>query len=893
MFYIQIVVSIFITNLYATGSLNMDELSHIQYSQGGSDITGFAQDGREFAVMGLTGNDAAAFVDITDPYNPFEIGRISGTPSTWRDMKYWDRHVYIGTEAYDGVKVVSVDDPDNPTLVYTINDFGNSHNVHIDKDGYLYVVGASTYDMWIYSLDNPANPVLVGTWNGEYLHDIEVFNNKVYGAAIYSGLFYIIDVADKTNPQTLVSYDTGGGYISTHDCAVTDDEQYLITADEKAGGYVKIWDISDYNNINLVSEYLAPGAETHSMHNAYVRPNTGLLILSYYVDGTRVVDISDPTNPVEIAYFDPTDATGLYDGNWGTYAYLPSGRIISSFRELGLYVLSLNFIQIDHTPIVNQSYTGEDINVSAVISSYTSTISSASLYYNIGSGWNTSKMYNSGSLENLWTGSIPEVENGTEVLYYIEAIDSEGQSNTYPTGAPGNSLSFIVGDLASFEISTPQIMDEDGDGIFNPGESASIEVTILNTGTAEYDGTVYVEIFSLSNYLDLYAVSASNGINNQLNLSFDAFANKNTPLGTSANYTIEVSVDDCEGAGCPQTVTKEFTLTIGLEIDEELVVPFGLGAELTNSGIELDWANPLDCTEGYVLDCALDGDCCPEGWIGDGFADCQDQAYGCDLTCYENDGGDCGATATCEDEGLITCWDGSCVENSSECTDEPACELGYVEDCVDADCCPESWIGDGFADCQDQAYGCDLTCYENDGGDCDVKSNKKTNINKEHTTYSRLEISQSYNRSGVVEQAYYSENQNLDNLRQMGLIGFNVYRAIDFSPTLGDFLAFTSEPMYFDSDVYDVGEYCYAVNLVYDASMSLLSDEVCVLVESSAEIGDLNIDGTINILDIVMLVNFIIEQDLPSSTEFNAADLNDDEQLNILDIVILVNIILE
>ena len=51
-----------------------------------------------------------------------------------------------------------------------------------------------------------------------------------------------------------------------------------------------------------------------------------------------------------------------------------------------------------------------------------------------------------------------------------------------------------------------------------------------------------------------------------------------------------------------------------------------------------------------------------------------------------------------------------------------ACEdNGYVDDCSgDGDCCPESWIGDGWVDCEDQALGCDLTCYDNDGGDCDI-----------------------------------------------------------------------------------------------------------------------------------------------------------------------------
>ena len=119
-------------------------------------------------------------LDITDPYNPFEIDRIPGSISIWRDLKYWNRHVYIGTEANDGIKIVSVDDPDNPILVNTIDGDGlldNSHNIHVDLDGYLYVVGADEYDVWIYDLSDPTNPELVGTWTQEYCHDIEVYND--------------------------------------------------------------------------------------------------------------------------------------------------------------------------------------------------------------------------------------------------------------------------------------------------------------------------------------------------------------------------------------------------------------------------------------------------------------------------------------------------------------------------------------------------------------------------------------------------------------------------------------------------------------------------------------------------------------------------------------------
>ena len=73
---------------------------------------------------------------------------------------------------------------------------------------------------------------------------------------------------------------------------------------------------------------------------------------------------------------------------------------------------------------------------------------------------------------------------------------------------------------------------------------------------------------------------------------------------------------------------------------------------------------------------------------------------------------------TCEDQGLVSCSDGTCADTEEDCVPENNCPDGYVQDCVDEDCCSEGWIGDGFPDCEDQQWGCDLTCYDQDGGDC-------------------------------------------------------------------------------------------------------------------------------------------------------------------------------
>ena len=51
--------------------------------------------------------------------------------------------------------------------------------------------------------------------------------------------------------------------------------------------------------------------------------------------------------------------------------------------------------------------------------------------------------------------------------------------------------------------------------------------------------------------------------------------------------------------------------------------------------------------------------------------------------------------------------------------------------------------------------------------------------------------------------------------------------------------------------------------------------------------GDINLDGNVNILDIIHLVNCIL-----SNCSNLCSDLNSDESINILDIINLVNIIL-
>ncbi|MFQ6093802.1 MAG: dockerin type I domain-containing protein [bacterium] len=56
--------------------------------------------------------------------------------------------------------------------------------------------------------------------------------------------------------------------------------------------------------------------------------------------------------------------------------------------------------------------------------------------------------------------------------------------------------------------------------------------------------------------------------------------------------------------------------------------------------------------------------------------------------------------------------------------------------------------------------------------------------------------------------------------------------------------------------------------------------------------GDADLNGEINVLDVVLAVNFILGQTQPDSIQFCAADFNSDGNINVLDLVMIVNKIL-
>jgi len=69
-------------------------------------------------------------------------------------------------------------------------------------------------------------------------------------------------------------------------------------------------------------------------------------------------------------------------------------------------------------------------------------------------------------------------------------------------------------------------------------------------------------------------------------------------------------------------------------------------------------------------------------------------------------------------------------------------------------------------------------------------------------------------------------------------------------------------------------------------------DNLDIISSSNTNLGDVNFDNQINIIDIVIMVNFILGLTQPTDEEFIAADVNEDGQLNILDLTTNISNIL-
>ena len=125
---------------------------------------------------------------------------------------------------------------------------------------------------------------------------------------------------------------------------------------EPGYGYLRIWDYSNLAAPVQVGEYRTPnsgarlpvGSGDYTIHNPMLMGTD--VYTSWYSDGVRVVDASDPTSPREVAFFVPPagqnpvkpaqrSTLSQTPQVWGVFVDEETGLVYASDMNTGLWIL--------------------------------------------------------------------------------------------------------------------------------------------------------------------------------------------------------------------------------------------------------------------------------------------------------------------------------------------------------------------------------------------------------------------------------------------------------------------------------------------------------------------------------------------------------------------------
>jgi hypothetical protein len=193
-------------------------------------------------------------------------------------------------------------------------------------------------------------------------HDITAYPAIGRAGGACRGYGMLLDISDAANPRRLAAV-ADSNFALWHSATFNNDGTKVLFTDEWGGGTQPKCRATDppewganaiftldvaRDRMEFASYYKMPAAQTATencvAHNGSLVPIPGrdVMVQAWYQGGISVFDWTDPTNPLEIAFFDrgPIEANRQsMAGSWSAYWY--NGYIYSSEIARGLDVLEL------------------------------------------------------------------------------------------------------------------------------------------------------------------------------------------------------------------------------------------------------------------------------------------------------------------------------------------------------------------------------------------------------------------------------------------------------------------------------------------------------------------------------------------------------------------------
>ncbi|GMU38180.1 MAG: hypothetical protein AMXMBFR22_23710 [Phycisphaerae bacterium] len=477
-----------------------------------------APSGREYALMGVSG--AIAVVEITNPTAPVIVGQIAHYDSLWADVKVYRSYAYAVNESGNGVQVIDLTRVDDGvvSLVREVRSNGlwTSHNIALDPvSGFAYPVGSNIANggLIMLNLSNPSNPQWAGAWTDNYVHDAQVvtyesgrYAGRQVAFCCIGGGLKIVDVTDKARPITL-SHFTYPNQRYTHQGWLTEDRTHFLIDDEldelRGQPFTRtiIVNVEDLANPRLAAEYTNGVRATD--HNLYIH---GLFAYeANYKSGLRVLDVSDPTAPFEVGFFDTfpdEDASPElgFNGAWSTFPFFPSGTVIVSDMQYGLFVLDarqarsgLNFSYPQGRPDAVSTAGGTVVRVEVAARHAEPEPATGKLHVDYGAGVQTVAM--TPVSEHVYDAHFPATTCGQFVRYAFSVESTDGIEVQDPFSTSASFYEAFAGDAPTlliaddFETDAGWTVTHDKDWTDGAWARATPPTSDRGNPSADFDGS--------------------------------------------------------------------------------------------------------------------------------------------------------------------------------------------------------------------------------------------------------------------------------------------------------------------------------------------------------------------------------------------------------------------
>ncbi|PTL80533.1 LVIVD repeat-containing protein [Vitiosangium sp. GDMCC 1.1324] len=250
--------------------------------------------------------DGLFVYDVSNPAAPKKVAEITPTSDTWYRSWVKGQTLYVSS-AKEGLIIYDVSNPAAPKRVGALpSPSVQGWGLYVDGDRLYLVSPSPDAEVLIYDVSTPATPKLLSRYYdtkatisaGETPVEAVAVNNRLYIGYWRYGLG-VADVTDGTKPVVMGHFGYDNATSRPVAAGTIGDRTIAFESSEGWGSMIRALDVTDPEHISVVGQFqMRPESTVGGLTLVGSK-----LYVAHTQDGLRILDMSNPSTPRQLAYY--------------------------------------------------------------------------------------------------------------------------------------------------------------------------------------------------------------------------------------------------------------------------------------------------------------------------------------------------------------------------------------------------------------------------------------------------------------------------------------------------------------------------------------------------------------------------------------------------------------